>query len=94
MNFKNILNENLDGMMNDIKNMKLSTHDALSIQPKQANNQPQNISPQNIKPSVKIFMDPKTNQYKITDGTGKVLATINSKNDFAAIIDTLKSYAN
>jgi hypothetical protein len=94
MNFKNILNENLDGMMDDIKNMKLSTHDALSIQPKQANNQPQNISPQNIKPSVKVFMDPKTNQYKITDGTGKTLATINNKNDFSVVIDALKSYVN
>jgi hypothetical protein len=39
-------------------------------------------------------MDPKTNQYKITDGTGKTLATINNKNDFAVVIDALKSYVN
>jgi hypothetical protein len=94
MNFKNILNENLENMMGDIKNMKLSNDPALNIQPDQSNNQPQNISPQNIKPSVKVFMDPKTNQYKITDGTGKTLATINNKNDFAVVIDALKSYVN
>jgi len=92
MNFKNILKENLENMMGDIKNMQLSNDPALSVQPKQSNNQPQNISPKAINPSVKISMDPKTNQYKVTDGTGKILATINSKNDFAVVIDALKSY--
>lgn len=94
MNFKNILSENLDNMMSDIKNMSLNDNKTLTMQPKQSNNQPQNIAPQNIKPTAKIFMDPKTNQYKITDGTGKVLATINNKNDFSIVIDTLKSHVN
>jgi hypothetical protein len=92
MNFKNILNENLNDMMDSIRNMKLSNDPAINVQPKQSNNQPQNISPKAINPSVKVFVDPKTNQYKITDGTGKILAVINNKNDFAVVIDALKSY--
>ena len=94
MNFKTILNENLDNMMSDLKNMKLSNDPAIQMTPKQNNNAPQNVSPRASEPSIKVSLDPKTNRYNITDGTGKILATIADKNNFAAIIDALRSHVN
>ena len=94
MNFKTILNENLENMMSDIKNIKLSNNPAIQMNPKQNNNAPQNVSPRALEPSIKVSLDPKTNQYNITDGTGKILATITDKNNFAAIIDALSSHVN
>jgi hypothetical protein len=94
MNFKTILIENLDNMMSDLQNMKLTNNPSIQSTPKQNNNNPQNISPSNANSSVKVSVDPKTNQYNITDGTGKILATVNSKNDFAVVIDALTSHVN
>jgi len=94
MNFKTILIENLDNMMSDLQNMKLTNNPSIQSTPKQNNNNPQNMSPSNANSSVKVSVDPKTNQYNITDGTGKILATVNSKNDFAVVIDALTSHVN
>jgi len=94
MNFKTILIENLDNMMSDLQNMKLTDNPSVQSTPKQNNNNPQNMSPSNANSSVKVSVDPKTNRYNITDGTGKILATVNSKNDFAVVIDALTSHVN
>jgi len=97
MNFKNILNENLDNMMNAIKGMQdsnLSNNPVIKSQPKQNNNNPQNMSPKAITPSLKVSFDSNTNQYTVTDGTGKVIASVNDKNNFAAVIDALTSHVN
>ena len=86
--------KNLDNMMSDLQNMKLTNNPSIQSTPKQNNNNPQNMSPSNANSSVKVSVDPKTNQYNITDGTGKILATVNSKNDFAVVIDALTSHVN
>jgi predicted ribosome quality control (RQC) complex YloA/Tae2 family protein len=91
MNFKNIIIENLDNMMNDLKNLKGSnvTTNASSI-----NNQSlaSNTTNKQSNLNIKVIFDKNKNEYQIVDMDGNVYASLKDKSKIPLIIDTLKSY--
>jgi hypothetical protein len=89
MNFKDILNENLENMMNDLKGMKDPNSNVSNVESPQVE-----IKNQTNSSNVKIIFDKNKNEYQIIDMDGVVYATIKDKNKIPLVLDTLKSYAH